>query len=134
MSEKMDINECAEMLAEKLPDGRKIYDRHMEMYGKVLLHVLAGDMIDIPFTVLLKSDQSPDVIRLYCGVIEEMWRKGDKDVVNAVEVTVLEYLTDDCEVWQIFGKYISHDFRCYINNEFLPDNLHYLNVEKLKGK
>ena len=134
MSEKMDINECAKMLAEKLPDGRRIYDRHMEIHGKVLMHVLAGDIIDLPLVKLLKADDSPDIIKLYCGVIEEMWRKGDDNVVNVVEVTVLEYLTDDGEVWQRFGKYISHDFRCYINNEFIPEISVYIEAEKLKGK
>lgn len=60
--------------------------------------------------------------------------KGDENVVNAVEVAVLEYLTDDGEVWQRFGRYISHDFRGYINDEFILKNNVYFDADKLKGK
>lgn len=132
MSDKMNIEECAEMLAEKLPDGRRIYANHINIYGEVLLHVLVGDMIDRPLVELLRSEQEPDLIKIYCDAVEEMWIKGDDNVVNVVEVTILEYITDDDEVWQRFGRYISRNFRYYINNEFIPDNLHYLNVESLK--
>ncbi|WP_295085861.1 hypothetical protein [Ruminococcus sp.] len=132
MSGKMNIEECAEMLAEKLPDGRRIYANHINIYGEVLLHVLVGDMIDRPLVELLRSEQEPDLIKIYCDAVEEMWIKGDDNVVNVVEVTILEYITDDDEVWQRFGRYISRNFRYYINNEFIPDNLHYINVESLK--
>ena len=132
MGMKMNIEECAEMLAERLPDGRRLYADHIKMYGEVLLHVLVGDMIDRPLVELLKSNENPDIIKIYCAVIEEMWLKGDDNVVNVVEVTVLEYLTDDGEVWQRFGSYISRNFRNYVNNEFIPNNLNYLNVENLK--
>lgn len=132
MSDKMNIEECAEMLAEKLPDGRRIYANHINIYGEVLLHVLVGDMIDRPLVELLRSEQEPDLIKIYCDAVEEMWIKGDDNVVNVVEVTILEYITDDDEVWQRFGRYISRNFRYFINNEFIPDNLHYLNVESLK--
>ena len=132
MGMKMNIEECAEMLAERLPDGRRLYADHIKMYGEVLLHVLVGDMIDRPLVELLKSNENPDIIKIYCAVIEKMWLKGDDNVVNVVEVTVLEYLTDDGEVWQRFGSYISRNFRNYVNNEFIPNNLNYLNVESLK--
>ena len=89
-------------------------------------------MIDRPLVELLRSEQEPDLIKIYCDAVEEMWIKGDDNVVNVVEVTILEYITDDDEVWQRFGRYISRNFRYYINNEFIPDNLHYLNVESLK--
>ena len=131
---QLDKNDCAKMLAERLSDGKRLYSGHMEMYGEVLLHVLVGEMINIPLTELLKADKEHEMIRLYCEVIGEMWRNGDEDVVNAVEVSVLEYLTDNSEAWQCFGRHISHAFRCYINNVFIPANANYLNAEKLKGK
>jgi hypothetical protein len=131
---KLDKNACAKMLAEMLPDGKRLYSEHLGMYGEVLLHVLVGEMINIPLTELLKADREHEKIRLYCEIIEEMRRNGDEDVVNVVEVTVLEYLTDNREVWQCFGRHISDDLRRYINNEFIPANLNYMNAEKLKGK
>ena len=58
------------------------------------------------------------MVKFYSEAVEEMWNKGDETVVNAAEATTLEYLTDDVEVWQRFGRYISLDFRCLIMNSY----------------
>ncbi len=130
----MNRQECAEMFAERLPDGKSIYADHMEIFGEVLIHILVGEMINYPLTALLKDDTDKDGIKLYCDVIEEMWRKGDVDVVNAMEVSVLESPTYDPAIWQRFGTYIPKDFRWHINDKSIPNNLHYLNAAKLKGE
>ena len=130
---KMDDTACADMFAEKLPDGKRILFEHTDYFGGLLMHILVGEMINYPLTKLLKENGSPEQIKLYCEVIEEMWRSGDSSVINVMEVSILEYLTDDPVVWQRFGKYISKEFRWHINDESIPNNLHYLNAEKLEG-
>ena len=60
-----------------------------------------------------------------------MWRYGDEAVKNVVDVTLLERLSDDEAVWLSFGKYISDDFKEYINEELLKDNIAMFHVGKL---
>lgn len=45
----------------------------------------------------------------------EMWKQGDDEIVNVVDVTILEGLSQEDESWQRFGKYISKEFIEYIN-------------------
>lgn len=52
-----------------------------------------------------------------------MWEKGDEAVCNVVDVTILERLSDEDTIWQRFGKLISSEFKCYINQEVLSKNL-----------
>ena len=40
-----------------------------------------------------------------------MWIHGDEAVVNVVDVTILERLSDDKETWEKFGTYVTNDFR-----------------------
>lgn len=134
MSGKMDKTACGDMFAERLPDGKRILFEHTEFYGELLLHIIVGEMINYPLTKLLRENDDPQQIKVYCDVIEDMWHFGDNAVINAMEVSVLEYLTDDPVLWQRFGTYISKEFRWHINDESIPNNLHYLNAEKLKGK
>ncbi len=123
---------CFNLFSEKLPDGADICAQHLTEYEQILLHVLAGEMINVPLTVLLRENTQPCSIRQYCDVIETMWEQGDNAVANVVEVTILEYLTDDKTIWQQFGAYISDEFRSYINEIWIPRNLEYLGAEKLK--
>lgn len=127
----MDINECAKLLADKIPGASEIYIQHLKYYKEVLLHVLAGDIIDRPLEELLKDNTQNELIKIYCGTIEEMWRMGDDAVKNVVEVTVLEYMATS-DVWQTFGKYITDEFKKYINNDFYPRFVKYYKIERLR--
>lgn len=115
--------ECARMLYETLPDGNKIYIEHMQAYGEVLLHVLAGDLINEPLIELLRRNKNKELIQLYCKLIERMWQEGDAEVVNVVDVTVLERLSDELDVWKYFGDYVSEEFKMYVNEDVIPNNL-----------
>lgn len=114
--------ECANMLAEVLPEGKAILEEHLKDYGEVLLHVLAGDLITEPLTELFQWNKGSEWIPVYCQQIEKMWRNGDEDVVNVVDVTILERMSDDIRIWAAFGTYLSNDFKEYINNEVIPNN------------
>ena len=52
-----------------------------------------------------------------------MWQYGDEVVVNVVDVTILERLSDDAALWQRFGTYISEEFKTYVNTDVLVYNL-----------
>lgn len=93
--EKIDIDKCAEILAKVLPNGEALLKEHNRKYGEVLLHVLASEMITEPLIKLMEhSDKNTSLIELYFSTIKFMWNHGNDDVVNVVEVTILERLTD----------------------------------------
>ena len=52
-----------------------------------------------------------------------MWKKGNEEVNNVVDVTILERLSDDIEIWNRFGEYISDEFKRYINDEAIANNI-----------
>ena len=54
--------------------------------------------------------------------IEYMWLRGDESVQNVVDVTILERLSDDKDVWNNLAVYISEDFKEYINKDLLSQN------------
>ena len=102
------------------------------MFQQILLHTLAGELVNVPLTALLRKNTQPDSIRQYCDVIETMWKQGNDAVANVVEVTILEYLTDDPILWHRFGEYISEEFKKYINAVCIPENLKYFGADILK--
>lgn len=69
---------------------------------------------------------------IYSKAIEMMWRYGDERVKNVVDVTLLERLSDNEKVWNPFGKYISQDFKEYINGELLSSNIAMCGVPPIK--
>ena len=81
---------------------------------------------------MLSTNSDNVLISKYCSFIEDMWLNGDDDVVNIVEVTILERLSDDVNVWNRFGKYISNDFIRFINNEVLTENAMIMQVSRLE--
>ena len=126
-NEIINREKCAHMMADLAPEGQEILEKHQEDFGEILLHVLAGELITESLIDLLKfrtfhTDRITK-IECYCQVIETMWKNGDADVVNVVDVTILERLSDEDEVWQRFGSFISDEFKQYINNELLATNL-----------
>lgn len=93
-------------------------------YQNILLHIFAGEHISEPLLCLLKNGSAPERrIQIYCKAIEIMWRYGDEAVVDVVDVTILERLSDENSLWKIFGIYISEEFKTYINQEVLTFNL-----------
>ncbi|MBP3459809.1 MAG: hypothetical protein J6K58_11435 [Lachnospiraceae bacterium] len=131
--QKMNIKECAELFANLTRDGRAALEKHLMDYQEILLHLLASELVSMPLISLLKENPgSDDDIRIYCKVIEIMWKYGDEAVVNVVDVTILESLSDEEAVWQRFGMYISEEFKTYINEEVLTLNLMMGGVKRIK--
>jgi hypothetical protein len=126
------MQKCVTLFYCLLPNGKKCIDNHFKDYGEILLHVLCSEVITEPLIALLQyMDKNAEVIELYCKMIELMWINGDESVVNVVEVTILERLSDDRELWESFGNYLSNDFKQYINNNILSTNLMMAGVNRL---
>ncbi|MBQ3513211.1 MAG: hypothetical protein IJA32_05345 [Lachnospiraceae bacterium] len=120
----MSIEKCANMLADLTPEGKQRFKEHLKDFNEILLHVLAGDLITEPLIDLLKHHMDRKTeIQIYCKAIEVMRKNGDDEVVNVVDVTILERLSDEECVWERFGIFLSEEFRNYINDEVLGSNL-----------
>lgn len=129
----MNITDCANMLADLTVNGKQVLEEHKENFHEILLHVLAGELVTEPLIDLLKYHMDKrTAICEYCKVIEDMWKNGDDAVINVVDVTILERLSDEKDVWQRFGSFISDEFKNYINNEVLRFNLMLANVKSLE--
>lgn len=90
-------------------------------FGEVLLHIYASDEVGNQLFDLLQKNEDVLLIEIYCKVIELMWKYGTDEVVNVVDVTLLERLSDDIIVWNRLGEYISVEFKEYINNDSLKE-------------
>ncbi|MDE7097879.1 MAG: hypothetical protein K2O60_01860, partial [Ruminococcus sp.] len=104
---------------------------HYEDYNELTAHIFFADEINVPLFELLKQNTDIAEIKKYCSFIEDMWLNGTDDVVNVVDVTILERLSDDATVWKNFGKYISNEFIRYINTDLLLNNSMMYRADKL---
>lgn len=80
---------------------------------------------------MLQKNDASNKVSAYCQFVEEMWRNGTSDVVNIVDVTIAERLSDDETVWNRFGKNISNEFKVYINGDLIKNNIAMCGVKKL---
>ncbi len=130
---KLNVEECANLFAEMTIEGRTQLQEHIKDYNEILLHILAIDMFSEPLIDLLKVyTEKTRLIDVYITVIEVLWKKGDDAVRNVVDVTILERLSDEDNVWKKFGGLISDEFKRYINEEVLDFNLMMCGVKPLE--
>lgn len=129
----MDKKECVKALLVLFPEKQALYIEHRNNFGELLLHVFSTDAIHEPLISLLQSNRDRCLIKKYCDFVESMWREGDDSVVNVVDVTILERISDDPIVWQRFGTYISEDFKKYINEDLLINNSMMWGVKELES-
>ena len=118
----MNGRECIKEFLTLFPEHTEHYREHMADYGELLQHVFYAEVINIPLFDLLKSNDDLNRIQKYVKFIEHMWSQGDEAVRNVVDVTILERLSDDADVWRSLGKYISASLREHINGELLLQN------------
>ncbi|MCM1164838.1 MAG: hypothetical protein NC299_01610 [Lachnospiraceae bacterium] len=129
---KISKEDFACRLTDIFPEKTNALKRHYGDYGELLGHIFFADEVSLPlFELLLESDSGGEISK-YCGFIEEMWQNGADDVVNIVDVTIAERLSDDDIVWERFGKNISDDFITYINEELLAANKMISNAKRLE--
>jgi hypothetical protein len=124
----MNKDDCVKRIIETFLEHYQLYLQHIRDYGEILLHLFVSEAINEPLCLLLKNRLDA---KAYCEIVEAMWKSGDDEVQNVVDVTVLERLSDDDAVWQQFGKSISSEFRDYINHEVLAQNVLMAAVKKI---
>ena len=127
----MHDREIIDLFLTLFPEYTDTYKEHISKYDELLQHVFYADVINDPLFELLKKGVDSNKIRKYVDFIELMWSQGDDTVQNVVDVTILERLSDDIDVWQGLGKYISDEFRNYINGVLLKENALMSHVEKI---
>lgn len=128
----MDSETMIQYFLEIFPEYKKTYLEHLKDYGELLQHVFYSETINVPLFELLQISRNVELIERYCNMIEYMWRNGNDSIVNVVDVTVLERLSDDADVWQNFGKHISKSFKTQINDEWVVEKRKWLNIEFLR--
>lgn len=106
-------------LLDVFPEKTTEYLEHISLYEDVLFHVLCNDIINVPLEMLLKENSDIMQIKKYCRFIENTWRNCDDFIKNVIDVTILEGLAQDENVWETFGTYITDKFKNYINNDLL---------------
>ncbi len=129
---KLSKEEFAEKFISLFPEKKDSLDEHYADFNELLGHIYYADALNEPLIEMLSTNSDNVLISKYCSFIEDMWLNGDDDVVNIVEVTILERLSDDVNVWNRFGKYISNDFIRFINNEVLTENAMMMQVSRLE--
>ncbi len=116
------VADMAAMVVKQFPEQMDKIEESTDLDNKLLGHVFAAYAISQPMEKLFYSDK--EKFRKYCDLIEELWRYGDDEVQNIIDVTILEDLnTGDLEVWKGLGDYFSEDFKQYINNELIHTNI-----------
>jgi len=123
--------EFAQELVKIFPEKLNTLIEHVEDYNELLGHLFFSEAISVPLFALLKDNVEIDKIERYCHFIEEMWSCGTEEVVNIVDVTILESLSDNKTVWENFGAYITKEFKDHINHEVLVHNLMMSHVQRL---
>ncbi|MDE6004101.1 MAG: hypothetical protein K2G88_01790 [Oscillospiraceae bacterium] len=119
--------ECAEFVIQIFPEYNIVLQKHFADYGELLGHVFFTDIFFYPeknigLLELLESNQNQELIKKYCNLIELFWKEGNADMQNIICVSLLEHIADNQIIWLNFGKYISNDFKRFINTDFLKNN------------
>lgn len=130
----MNIQEMADCIAAAFLQHEQYRAEHRKEYGEVLAHVFAMETINTPMLHEFESQAESEAFQKYCGLIEHLWKNGDDEVRNVVDVTILESISDDGRMWQAFGRHISQNFRDYINKEVLTKNIVMVTVPPLPEK
>ncbi|MCM1219426.1 MAG: hypothetical protein NC548_33520 [Lachnospiraceae bacterium] len=114
--QKFTARDCAGLISRLTRNGWRALDEHLRDYRELLLHIFASEAISEPLLQLLRKEPLPQRgVEIYCKAIELMWQYGDEAVVNVVDVTILERLSDDEALWRRFAAHISEDFQAYIH-------------------
>ncbi len=91
MKSNTDCKDCAKLLSELLPNGEAVFQEHMDKYGEILFEPYVCEVIAEPLKNLSKSI-NPDKVLLetYHNALKILKNFGDKQVQNALEISVLD--------------------------------------------
>ena len=130
----MNKQEMAEYIVNVFQNYEAYYKEHLTDFGNVLPHVFASETINDPMKTEFEFNAQSEIFNKYCRLIQCLWESGDEEVRNVVDVTILERISDNSLMWKAFGENISLEFKQYINEELLRENIVMSHVDRLKGK
>ena len=102
----MDKEEFCSAYITWFPENEGKYREHKKEFPHILLHVFSVFAINIPMA------------EAYTGKDH-----ADDEVLNVLDTTVLEGITENLPMWTAFGNCIHEDFRTYINTVLIRQNV-----------
>ena len=130
----MNKQEMAEYIVAIFQNCEAYHKEHLADFGSVLPHVFASEAINGPMKAEFEVNAQSEIFNKYCRLIQHLWKSGDEEVRNVVDVTILESISDNSLMWEAFGENISLEFKQYINEELLRENIVMSHVDRLKRK
>ena len=106
----------------------------MTDYGTILAHIFAAETINNSMKTEFELNAKSKLFNKYCKFFQYLWKNGNEEVRNVVDVTILEGISDNRLMWKAFGENISLKFKVYINNELLRENITMKHVDRLNEK
>ena len=91
-------------------------------FPHILLHVFSVFAVNIPMAEAYTGKDHAEFEK-FCSFIEYVWRKADDEVLNVLDTTVLEGISENLPMWTAFGNCIHEDFRTYINTVLIRQNV-----------
>lgn len=110
----MDKEEFCSAYITWFPENEGKYREHKKEFPHILLHVFSVFAINIPMAEAYTGKDHAEFEK-FCSFIEYVWRKADDEVLNVLDTTVLEGISENLPMWTAFGNCIHEDFRTYIN-------------------
>lgn len=130
----MNKQEMAEYIVAIFQNCEAYYKEHLADFGSILPHVFASEAINTPMKAEFEVNAQSEIFNKYCRLIQHLWKNGDEEVRNVVDITILESISDNSLMWEAFGENISFEFKKYINDELLIKNIAMSHVDRLEGK
>lgn len=110
----MDKEEFCGAYVAWFPENEERYREHKREFPHILLHVFSVFAVNIPMAEAYEGKDRAGFEK-FCSFIEYVWRKADDEVLNVLDTTVLEGISENLPMWTAFGNCIHEDFRTYIN-------------------
>ncbi len=111
----LDKNSCASLVSSLKRDGFQILEKHLQEYNQLLMDVYVTEELVNPLKDLIRKSSEYERLSLYFKTVELMWKYGNTDIMNVLEVTVLENLNYEDEIWESFCKEYTGEFADYLS-------------------
>ncbi|MBQ2466944.1 MAG: hypothetical protein II506_04165, partial [Lachnospiraceae bacterium] len=111
----LDKNSCASLVSSLKRDGVQILEKHLQEYNQLLMDVYVTEELVNPLKDLIRKPSEYERLSIYFKTVELMWKYGNTDIMNVLEVTVLENLYYEDEIWESFCKGYTGEFADFLS-------------------
>ena len=119
------------------PEKQNLCEKHVSEFPEILPHIFAMQAVNIEINKAFQNGDTKYFERL-CRFVDHLWHlvchDDNDEILNVIDVTILESISDDKTMWQRFGSLISGEFREYINKVVLTGNVLMAHVENLQQR